>query len=69
MQNATGSGAAAKSGDLDNTYRTVVADLAGLAERIHASLELVERAIVGEMSAGKDEIGRASCRERVFRVV
>jgi len=29
MQNATGSGAAAKSGDLDNTYRTVVADLAG----------------------------------------
>ena len=57
MQNATGSGAAAKSGDLDNTYRTVVADLAGLAERIHASLELVERAIMREMSAGKEDIG------------
>ena len=57
MQNATGCGAAAKSGDRDDVYRSVVADLAGLLERIHASLELVEQAIVVEMSAGKEDIG------------
>jgi hypothetical protein len=56
MQNATVSGAAGKSSDLDDIYRTVVADLAGLAERIHASLELVERAIVVEMSTGKEDM-------------
>ena len=53
MQKATGSGAAGQSGDRDDTYRSVVTDLAGLMER----LELVERAIVVEMSSGKEDVG------------
>ena len=57
MQNARGNGAAAKSGDRDDLYQTVVTDLAGLLKRIHASLELVEQAIVVEMSTGKEDIG------------
>ncbi len=57
MQNAMGCGAAENSGDRDEIYRSVVADLAGLLERIHTSLDLVERAIVVEMSAGKEDIG------------
>jgi hypothetical protein len=54
MQNATGCAAAAKSGERDDVYHAVVADLAALLERIHASLELVERAIALEMPAGED---------------
>jgi len=57
MQDVMGSGTAVKSDDRDDIYRSVVADLAGLLERIHASLELVEQAIVVEMSAGKEDIG------------
>lgn len=54
MQNATGCGAAVKSGNRDDVYHSVVAGLAGLLERIQASLELIERAIALEMSAGED---------------
>ena len=57
MQDVMGSGTAVKSDDRDDIYRSVVADLAGLLERIHASLELVDQAIVVEMSAGKEDIG------------
>ncbi len=57
MQNATSNGAAVKSDDRDDLYQTVVADLAGLLKRIHASLEQVEQAVVVEMSAGKEDIG------------
>jgi hypothetical protein len=57
MQNAMGCGAAAKSGNRDDIYRSVAADLGGLVERIHASLELVEQAIALEMSAGKEDVG------------
>lgn len=56
MQNDPGNGVAAKPGDRDDVYRSVVADLAGLAERIQASLALVEQAIAVEMSAGKEDM-------------
>jgi hypothetical protein len=51
-----GNGVAVESGDRDDVYRSMVADLAGLAERIQASLVLVEQAIAVEMSAGKEDI-------------
>lgn len=58
MQNAAmGCESVVKSGDRDETYRSVVTDLAGLLEQIHASLELVEQAIAVEASAGKEDIG------------
>jgi hypothetical protein len=56
MQNDRGNGVAVKPGDRDDVYRSVVADLAGLAERIQASLALVEQAIAVEMSAGKEDM-------------
>jgi len=56
MQHAAGSGTAVEFCDQDGAYRWVVADLASLMDRIHASLELLERAIAFEMSTGKEDI-------------
>jgi len=53
---AVGSGTTVKFGDRDETYRSVIADLTGLMERIQASLELLEQAIVVETSTGKDDM-------------
>ena len=56
MQSDPEHGVAVKCGDRDDVYRSVIADLAGLAERIQASLALVEQAIAVEMSAGKEDM-------------
>jgi hypothetical protein len=56
MQNNPGNGVAVKPGDQDDVYRSVVADLTGLTERIQASLALVEQAIAVEMSAGREDM-------------
>ena len=54
MQDVTGA-TAEEAGDRDHTFRSVVADLICLVERIQASLELVEQAIIIETSAGKED--------------
>src|ERR1700704_2752419 len=59
MKHPRGSVAPGQSDDQDGTFRSVVADLIGLVERIQRSLELVETAIVVEMSAGKEDMSAA----------
>ena len=56
MQEAAGNGAAAQSGDRNDSYQAVVAELRALHERVQAGMNLVEAAIAGEASLCNQEI-------------
>jgi hypothetical protein len=55
MQQAA-SGTPARSGDRNDRYRALVSDLESLADRVRASLNLIESVVAGESGAGQDEI-------------
>ena len=56
MQNGTVSGVPAQSGDGDDIYQAVIADLASLIERLQASLAMIESAVAAEASAALQEM-------------
>jgi hypothetical protein len=56
MQQRTGSDAAFQSGDGNASYRSIVADLEALIERVQASMTLIKTAIAGESLPGQEEL-------------
>jgi hypothetical protein len=55
MQNATGGGASARSGERNDSYRAIVSELVSLIEHVRASMKLIETAVAGEAPVGNEE--------------
>lgn len=56
MQNAESSDASFQFDDLNYNYRSIVSDLVSLIEHVHASIKLIESAIVRESPPGDLEV-------------
>lgn len=56
MQNAAGGGTSIETGSRDDSYHSIVAELAFLIEHVQASMKLIESAIASETSFGNHDI-------------